>query len=251
MQLTDPHLSWSLSTNGRRPRVAVSMNKAAHLITIWRIRWSGSTQVWVPNSVKRPSMICMRGRFGACCVQMQPEWWELAFFRVLRLITSRVWTFLTLIQWSYIPSVCTLIQWFGRGARTHLLEATAIYVVEPKYLDGHTKRSIQPSKSIHWNKHKGYRNIRGHLSIPLLPLSLTMSICIPHGLHTYPTTSIPLRPPCNNWRSSISRYSTIRSTWSQPRLMPCNYHRPHWDRVTWPYGTLRWSSDFHIWKAWY
>jgi hypothetical protein len=48
--------------------------------------------------------------------------------------------------------------------------------------------------------------VRGHLSIPLLPLSLTMSICIPHGLHTYPTTSIPLRPPRGNRRfSSISR----------------------------------------------
>jgi hypothetical protein len=35
-------------------------------------------------------------------------------------------------------------------------------------------------------------SVRGHPSIPLLPLSLTMSICINHGLYTYPTTSIPL-----------------------------------------------------------
>jgi hypothetical protein len=32
--------------------------------------------------------------------------------------------------------------------------------------------------------------VREHPSIPLLPLSLTMSIGIPHGLYTYPTTSI-------------------------------------------------------------
>jgi transposase InsO family protein len=38
-----------------------------------------------------------------------------------------------------------------------------------------------------------YNNtVRGHPSIPLLPLSLTMSIGIPHGLYTYPITSIPL-----------------------------------------------------------
>jgi hypothetical protein len=40
--------------------------------------------------------------------------------------------------------------------------------------------------------------VRGHPSIPLLPLSLTMSICIPHGLYTYPTTPVPLRPPSDN-----------------------------------------------------
>jgi hypothetical protein len=86
----------------------------------------------------------------------------------------------------------------------------------------------------------------------LTPLFLTMSICIPHGLYTYPTTSVPLRPPSDNRRSSsISRYSTILPTSSQPRLMPHNYHRLHRDRVTRPYGTLQWSSDFHIWKAWY
>jgi hypothetical protein len=55
--------------------------------------------------------------------------------------------------------------------------------------------------------------VRGHPSIPLLPLSLTMSRCIPHGLYTYPTTPVPLRPPINNRRpSSISRYLTIRPT---------------------------------------
>jgi hypothetical protein len=46
------------------------------------------------------------------------------------------------------------------------------------------------------------RFVRGHPSIPLLPLSPTMSICIPHGPYTYPTTSIPLRPPCDDRRSS-------------------------------------------------
>jgi hypothetical protein len=56
-----------------------------------------------------------------------------------------------IIQWSYIPSVCTLIQQFSRGARNHLLEATAIYVVEPKYLISHAKKvdptlKINPSK---------------------------------------------------------------------------------------------------------
>jgi hypothetical protein len=95
-------------------------------------------------------------------------------------------------------------------------------------------------------------DVRGHPSIPLLPLFLTMSICIPHGLYTYPTTSIPLWPPHNNQRSSsTSQYSTILPTSSQPRLMPHNYHCPHRSNVTWPYGTLRWSSDFYIWKAWY
>jgi hypothetical protein len=50
-----------------------------------------------------------------------------------------------------------------------------------------------------------YHPVREHPSIPLLPLSLTMSICIPHGLYTYPTTPVPLRPPSNNRRpSSIS-----------------------------------------------
>jgi hypothetical protein len=76
-------------------------------------------------------------------------------------------------------------------------------------------------------------SVRGHPSIPLLPLFLTMSICISHGLYTYPTTPVPLRPPCDNrCSSSISQYSTILPTSSQPRLMPCNYHRPHRDRVT-------------------
>jgi hypothetical protein len=94
--------------------------------------------------------------------------------------------------------------------------------------------------------------VRGHPSIPLLPLALTMSICIPHSLYTYPTTPRPLRPSCDHRHSSsISRYSTIRPTSSQPRLMPHNYHHPHQDGVTWPYDTLWWSSDFHIWKAWY
>jgi hypothetical protein len=103
-------------------------------------------------------------------------------------------------------------------------------------------------KSDCWTK----GGVRGHPSIPLLPLFLTMSICIPHGLYTYPTTSMPLWPPCDNWCSSlISWYLTILPTSSQPWLMPQNYHRPHWGNVTWPYGTLRWSSDFHIWKAWY
>jgi hypothetical protein len=75
--------------------------------------------------------------------------------------------------------------------------------------------------------------VRGHPSIPLLPLFLTMSICIPHGLYTYPTTPVPLRPPSDNRRSSsISQYSTILPTSLQPRLMPRNYHRPHRDRVT-------------------
>ncbi|KAF8228373.1 hypothetical protein L208DRAFT_1488584, partial [Tricholoma matsutake] len=45
-----------------------------------------------------------------------------------------------IIQWSYIPSMCTLIQRFGRDARNHLLEVTAIYVVEPKYLNSHAKK---------------------------------------------------------------------------------------------------------------
>jgi hypothetical protein len=101
--------------------------------------------------------------------------------------------------------------------------------------------------------HTNYITVRGHPPIPLLPLSLTMSVCIPHGLYTYPTTSIPLQPPRDNWcSSSISQYSMIRPTWSQPRWMPCNYHHPHRSNVTWPYGTLWWSSDFHnIWKAWY
>jgi hypothetical protein len=55
--------------------------------------------------------------------------------------------------------------------------------------------------------------VRGHPSIPLLPLSLAMSIGISHGLYTYPTTSIPLRPPRDNRRSSsISRYLTIQPT---------------------------------------
>jgi hypothetical protein len=61
----------------------------------------------------------------------------------------------------------------------------------------------------------GYQleGVRGHPSIPLLPLSLTMSIGIPHGLYTYPTTSIPLRPPRDNrCSSSISQCSTIRPT---------------------------------------
>jgi hypothetical protein len=76
-------------------------------------------------------------------------------------------------------------------------------------------------------------SVRGHPSIPLLPLFLTMSICIPHGLYTYPTTPVPLRPPSDNrCSSSISQYSMILPTSLQPRLMPCNYHRPHWDRVT-------------------
>jgi hypothetical protein len=59
--------------------------------------------------------------------------------------------------------------------------------------------------------------VRGQLSIPLLPLFLTMSICIPDGLYAYPTTSVPLRPPCDNRRSSsISQYSTILPTLLQP-----------------------------------
>jgi hypothetical protein len=67
----------------------------------------------------------------------------------------------------------------------------------------------------------------------LTPLFLTMSICIPHSLYTYPTTSVPLRPPSDNRRSSsISRYSMILPTSSQPRLMPHNYHCLHRDRVT-------------------
>jgi hypothetical protein len=60
-----------------------------------------------------------------------------------------------------------------------------------------------------------------------------MSICISHSLYTYPTTPVPLRPPRDNQRSSsISRYSMILPTSSQPRWMPHNYHRPHQDRVT-------------------
>jgi hypothetical protein len=75
--------------------------------------------------------------------------------------------------------------------------------------------------------------VRGHPSIPLLPLSLTVSICIPHSSYTYPTTPRPLRPSCDHRHSSsIYRYSTIQPTWSQPRLMPHNYHRPQWSNVT-------------------
>jgi hypothetical protein len=93
--------------------------------------------------------------------------------------------------------------------------------------------------------------VRGHPSIPLLPLFLTMSICIPHSLCTYLTTSIPLQPSCDNQcPSSISRHSMIPPTSSQPRSMPHNYHRPHQGSVTWPYSTLQWSLDFHICKAW-
>jgi hypothetical protein len=33
--------------------------------------------------------------------------------------------------------------------------------------------------------------VRGHPSIPLLPLFLTMSICILHCLYIYLTTSVP------------------------------------------------------------
>jgi hypothetical protein len=40
--------------------------------------------------------------------------------------------------------------------------------------------------------------VRGHPSISLLPLSLTMSICILHSFYTYSTIAIPLRPPRDN-----------------------------------------------------
>jgi hypothetical protein len=81
--------------------------------------------------------------------------------------------------------------------------------------------------------YKIHDTVRGHPSIPLLPLSLNMSICIPHSPYTYPTTPRPLRPSCDHRRSSsIYRYSTIQPTWSQPRLMPRNYHRPQRSNVT-------------------
>jgi hypothetical protein len=77
--------------------------------------------------------------------------------------------------------------------------------------------------------------VRGHPSISLLPLFLTMSICISHSLYTYPTTSIPLQPPRDNRHFSlISRYPMILPTSLQPRLMPHNYHYPHWSNITWP-----------------
>jgi hypothetical protein len=44
-----------------------------------------------------------------------------------------------------------VIQRFGQGTRNHLLEATTIYVVEPKYLDGHTKK-VDPTLKINLSK---------------------------------------------------------------------------------------------------
>ncbi|KAF5381621.1 hypothetical protein D9615_005404 [Tricholomella constricta] len=45
------------------------------------------------------------------------------------------------IQWRYTPSLCTVTQRFGRGARQGDKEATGIYLVEPKYFD-HCKKKV-------------------------------------------------------------------------------------------------------------
>lgn len=44
------------------------------------------------------------------------------------------------IQWRYVASIATLTQRVGRGARGHDQNARGIYLVEPKYFDGHTKK---------------------------------------------------------------------------------------------------------------
>ncbi|KAM6504004.1 P-loop containing nucleoside triphosphate hydrolase protein [Amanita muscaria] len=45
------------------------------------------------------------------------------------------------IQWRYVPSLCTLAQRMGRGARKPSIGAIAIYLVKPKYFDGHKKKA--------------------------------------------------------------------------------------------------------------
>lgn len=43
------------------------------------------------------------------------------------------------IQWHYVPSLCTLTQRLGRGGRQSGTEAIGIYLVEPQYFD-HAKK---------------------------------------------------------------------------------------------------------------
>ncbi|KAF8264330.1 P-loop containing nucleoside triphosphate hydrolase protein [Lactarius quietus] len=47
------------------------------------------------------------------------------------------------VQWRYMPSLCTLWQRLGRAVRDPSNEATGIYVVEPQYTDHHRKRAEQ------------------------------------------------------------------------------------------------------------
>ncbi|RDB20010.1 ATP-dependent DNA helicase RecQ [Hypsizygus marmoreus] len=63
------------------------------------------------------------------------------------------------IQWRYVPSLCTLTQRLGRGARRSSAEASGIYLVEPKYFDHHKNKAsgIQKRKRGSGDKGKALR----------------------------------------------------------------------------------------------
>ncbi|KAF8224355.1 hypothetical protein L208DRAFT_995585, partial [Tricholoma matsutake] len=48
------------------------------------------------------------------------------------------------IQWQYVPSLCTLSQHLGHGGRKPGTEASGIYLVEPKYFDNHKNKATAP-----------------------------------------------------------------------------------------------------------
>ncbi|PPR03854.1 hypothetical protein CVT26_000852 [Gymnopilus dilepis] len=51
-----------------------------------------------------------------------------------------------IIQWRYVPSLCTLFQRVGRAGRGKGTRATGIYLVEPQYFDGHKNKVIGKRK---------------------------------------------------------------------------------------------------------
>jgi hypothetical protein len=60
---------------------------------------------------------------------------------------------------------------------------------------------------------EGGGDVRGHLSLSYFYLTLPLSICIPHSLCRYLTTSVSHRPPWDAWHSPlIFQPSTIWSS---------------------------------------
>ncbi|KIK76229.1 hypothetical protein PAXRUDRAFT_170565 [Paxillus rubicundulus Ve08.2h10] len=50
-----------------------------------------------------------------------------------------------IIQWGYTASLCTLMQWLGRGAQDPSVTAVGIYLVEPLYFDTYTGKRKWPA----------------------------------------------------------------------------------------------------------
>lgn len=84
-------------------------------------------------------------RYGVLYVPMQQEWSVFFFSSYSGARLTHFWQGLDIrdielvIQWRYTHSLCTLIQRLGRAARELGIEATGIYIVEPRYFN-HNKK---------------------------------------------------------------------------------------------------------------